>query len=250
MASGDLCRPGAPPPATAPPLPGPALLRQGWRGTVFLHWPVEAGRVAHLLPPGTRPDVLDGATYVGLVAFRAEFTRVLGVVPVGAFSEVNVRLYSIDGHGRRGVVFLSMDADSLHSVVAARALPGVPYMWSDIGLRQDGPGRCAGAVRRRAPQRGAWARWSLRVEERPVRPTPLERFVTARWGLHTRRAGLTHWVRVFHEPWTLHRARTLSYEGDLTARAGVGLLPGTPLVSALWSPGAEAAVTPSLIPVR
>lgn len=235
------------PPVVAPPLPGPALVRQGWSGVVFLHWPVEPERVAHLFPAGTRPDLFDGTTYVGLVAFHIPFTRVLGPSPIGAFDEVNVRLYSVDGRGRRGVVFLSMDADSLPAVLATRAVPGSPYMWSDIALRQRGFGRCAGTVVRRRPQRGAWGRWSLRVEEPRADPTPLEHFLTARWGLHTPWAGATRWIRVSHEPWGLHRATDVSYEGDLLTRAGVVAQSGAP-ISALWSPGVVAEVTPTLPP--
>ena len=249
MVSESQARTRRPLPVEAPPLPGPAVLSQGWAGVVFLHWSVEPRQVAHLFPSGTRPDVFDGATYVGLVAFHATFTRALGVLPVGAFDEVNVRLYSVDEHGRRGVVFLSMDADSLHNVLAARALVRVPYVWSDTSLRQRGAGQCAGAVRRRWPQHGAWGRWNLRVQGQPVAPTPLEHFVTARWGLHTPHAGGTHWLRVSHEPWTLHRAQASFYEGDLLTRAGV-LLPETPPVSVLWSPGVMAKFTPSLLPVR
>ncbi|MET9796739.1 YqjF family protein [Nocardiopsis alba] len=235
------------PPVIAPPLPGPALVRQGWSGVVFLHWSVEPERVARLLPEGTRPDLFDGTTYVGIVAFHAPFTRVLGLSPIGAFDEVNVRLYSVDGWGRRGVVFLTMDADSLPAVLAARAVPGAPYMWSDIALRQRGFGRCAGAVVRRRPQRGTRGRWSLRAEAGRADPTPLEHFLTARWGLHTPWAGATRWIRVSHEPWRLHRATDVSYEGDLLTRAGVVSPRGAP-VSALWSPGVVAEVTPTLPP--
>ncbi|MFE9244984.1 YqjF family protein [Nocardiopsis sp. NPDC006938] len=196
-------RKGQVPPVEAPPLPGPAVLRQVWAGVVFLHWRVDPAAVTHLFPFGTRPDLFDGTTYAGLVAFRAPTTRVLGVRALGAFDEVNVRLYSVDGQGRRGVVFLSLDADSLPGVLVARTVPRMPYTWSDTSLRQSGVGPCAGAVRRRWPQGGAHGRWRLRVEARPTAPTPLEHFLTARWGLHTPRAGTTRWVRVRHERWVL-----------------------------------------------
>ena len=39
----------------------------------------------------------------------------------GTFLETNVRLYSVDATGRRGVVFLSLDADRAVAVAAARA---------------------------------------------------------------------------------------------------------------------------------
>lgn len=232
------------PPTDPPPLPGPPLLRQGWRDAVFAHWPIPPGRAAPLLPAHTRPDTLDGVTYVGLVAFRVPFTRAVGI-PVGGFDEVNVRLYSVDSHGRRGVVFLSMDADAAHSVLAARALTGLPYMWSDISVhRADDVHACS--VRRRLPRGGARGRWRLTVGERLDRASPLEHFVTARWGLHTRHAAHTWWIRVEHRPWPLHRVRSWSYEGDLLRAAGVHVEDREP-ISVLWSPGVDTDVCPSLV---
>lgn len=229
-----------------PPLPGPAPFHQGWYDVLFAHWAVPPERVAPLLPEHTRPDVLGGTTYVGLVAFRVPFTTAAGI-PVGGFGEVNVRLYSVDGYGRRGVVFLSMDADSAHNVLAARALVGVPYMWSDVSLYAGGDGVRAGAVRRRLPLGGARGRWRATVGERVERESRLERFVTARWGLHTRRAGRTWWIGVDHPRWPLFRAHSWAYEGDLLRAAGVRVDDPEP-VSVLWSPGVDTGVRPSPLP--
>ncbi|MFD6952843.1 hypothetical protein A6A08_24550 [Nocardiopsis sp. TSRI0078] len=233
-----------PPPADPPPLPGPPLLRQDWRGVVLTHWALPPEQVTPLLPPHTRPDVLDGAAHVGLVAFHVPSTTAAGI-PVGGFGEVNVRLYSVDGYGRRGVVFLSMDADSAHNVLAARALTSLPYMWSDVSLRSEGDAH-AGAVRRRLPRGGARGSWRATVGERLDRPGPLEHFVTARWGLHTRHAGRTWWIRVRHRPWPLYRAHSWAYEGDLLQAAGVHVGDREP-VSVLWSPGVDTVVCPSLV---
>ena len=54
----------------APRLRGPVMMNQDWRDLTMVHWAVEPERVQHLVPPGVRPDVLDGRTYVGLVPFR------------------------------------------------------------------------------------------------------------------------------------------------------------------------------------
>ena len=85
---------------------------QSWLDLTFVHWPVRPDDVAHLYPPGTRPDVFDGMTYVGLVPFRMGYTKV-GTGPAlpyfGAFAETNVRLYSVDDAGRHGVLFRSLE---------------------------------------------------------------------------------------------------------------------------------------------
>ena len=116
---------------TAPRPAGRVLFTQGWRDVAFLHWAVDPARVAPLLPPGTRPDEHDGATYVGLVPFRMRRIGLLGTpgLPwVGSFLETNVRLYSVDEQGRRGVVFASLDAERLLPVLAARWVAGLPYL--------------------------------------------------------------------------------------------------------------------------
>ena len=57
------------------PLRGPVLLDQRWRDLTFLHWRVAAAVVAPLLPAGTRPDVYDGTSWVGLIPFRLTEAR-------------------------------------------------------------------------------------------------------------------------------------------------------------------------------
>lgn len=228
-----------------PPMPGPALLWQAWVDVAFVHWRVEPEAVAHLLPAGTRPDTLDGATYVGLVAFRVPSTLVLGGLPVGAFDEVNVRLYSVDEHGRRGVVFLTMDADSAPMVAAARGLSGLPYTWSDVSLHSGPDGRRTGAVRRRFPGMASGS-WSLRVGDPLPEPGRLEHFLTARWGLHTRHFGRTWWVRVSHRPWPLHQAELLHLDGNLLSAAGV-TPPTEPPISVLWASGVSCPIAPTLL---
>nr|WP_152436848.1 DUF2071 domain-containing protein [Nocardiopsis xinjiangensis] len=223
-------------------MPGPALVRQSWVDVAFVHWPVDPAAVAPLLPEGTRPDTLDGVTYAGLVAFRVSSSLVAGAAPTGAFGEVNVRLYSVDDHGRRGVVFLTMDADSAVVASSARAVTGLPYTWSDVSLRRGPGGRRAGAVRRRFPG-AARGSWSLRVGQALGEHGDLERFLTARWGLHTRHLGRTWWLRISHRPWPLYRAQLLHHDGDLLAAAGVEPMVREP-VSVLCSPGVSCFLLP------
>jgi uncharacterized protein len=56
--------------ASPPDLQGARIMRQQWRDLTFLHWRVDPAEVAPFLPPGTRPDVHDGATWIGLIPFR------------------------------------------------------------------------------------------------------------------------------------------------------------------------------------
>jgi uncharacterized protein YqjF (DUF2071 family) len=125
-----------------PPRPTPSpLLTQSWLDLAFLHWAADPSDVAPLLPPGTVPDTLDGVTYIGLVAFRMHrvgWFRLPGIPYLGTFPETNVRLYSVDAHGRRGVVFRSLDASRLIPVAVARTAFRLPYVWSRLALRDAG----------------------------------------------------------------------------------------------------------------
>ena len=132
--------------------------------------------MAPLLPRGTRPDTLDGATYVGLIGFRMVDLGLLrgpGLPWVGTFLETNVRLYSVDGLGRRGVVFRSLDATRLTAVLTARATLRLPYAWSRMSFDRSGDEITYRCRRRWPDPRGATSTMRIRVG-RPVahRPRP------------------------------------------------------------------------------
>lgn len=230
----------APEPVTAgaPRPAGRPLLTQQWRDLAFLHWPVDPGVAAGLLPRGTRPDLFEGTSYVGLIAFRMHRVGWLGLpgLPyLGSFPETNVRLYSVGPDGRRGVVFRSLDAARLLPVLAGRAGFRLPYQWSAMRVRRHGD-VVSYASRRRWPGPAARLRLAIRVGEPLARPSDLERFLTSRWGLHTAwYGGRLRYLPNQHPPWPLHRATLLRLEESLIGAAG--LTPAGGPVSVLFSPG-------------
>ena len=239
-------------PVTAlPPRPlRRVLLQQQWVRLTFLHWAVPPDRVAARLPPGVRPDTFDGVSYVGLVPFVMRGTGVLGgpgIPYLGTFCETNVRLYSVDGQGRRGVVFVSMDAARLLPVLAARSGPRLPYRWSRMRCRQRGD-RVTYSCRRRPGVAGTSSLIRVRIGD-PVKPGPLDHFLTARWGLHlTDRAGCTRYWPNVHEAWQLHAAAVEQLADGLLASAGFADLAARPPDSVLYAPGVHATFGPRLPP--
>ena len=236
----DAWRDPAPVSALPPPLTGPRFMTQAWRDLAFLHWRVDPALVAPRMPAGTRPDVHDGATYVGLIPFRlldAAPGRGPAVPYLGSFAETNVRLYSVDRSGRRGVVFASLDASRLAVVLAARVGLGLPYLWSRMRAGRRGDVVVHTAARRWPGPRGAGGRVVVRPGERIAEPDPLAHFLTARWGLHVRHLGRTLYVPNRHEAWPLHGAEVRQLDDSLLAAAGFPDLVGRPPDSVLWSPG-------------
>lgn len=95
-----------------------------------------------------------------------------------------MRLYSVDAHGRRGVVFRSMDASRLIPVVMGRVGFRLPYLWSRMSVRTAGDTVTYTSSRRWPGPRGARSRITVRTGEPIGEPTELEHFLTARWGMH------------------------------------------------------------------
>lgn len=221
-----------------PRLTGKPSFEHDWRDLAFLHWRIPVDVAAALMPAGTRPDTFDGATYVGLVPFELRQARIRSSPPVpyfGTFLETNVRLYSVDGAGRHGVVFRSLESSRLLIALIARAGVGLPYTWSRQRVAVHGPRR-TWTTRRRWPRAGLRSRIGVEVGPVIEGPDDLAVFLTARWGLHTRRHGRTLWLPNHHAPWVLRSARVMELGDDLLAAAGI-VVAGPPDVPTLYSAG-------------
>ena len=216
------------------------LVGQFWGDLTFLHWPVRPDAVAHLFPDGTRPDVFDdGFTYVGLIPFVMRRTALGDRVPLpyfGAFAETNVRLYSVDDAGRHGVLFRSLETERLAVVPQTRVGLGVPYTWAKMRVTRTGD-RISYASVRRWPRRGLRSNLDVTIGA-PLQPTPLQVWLTARWGAHTRKAGRTWWVPNEHLEWPLYAAEIGDLRDELVTASGIGVAGAR--LPAMFSPGVAA----------
>jgi len=222
----------------APPISGAVAMTQRWCDLTFLHWAVDPALVAQWMPPGVRPDTLDGRTYVGLVPFRmvdAGLGRGPAVPWLGTFLETNVRLYSVDETGRRGIVFLSLDTDRAAIVVGARGALGLPYRWARMRHHRDGDVHTYEARLRRLGARPA-SRVVVRAGAKRE-PTALDHFLSARWRLHTRCWGRTLHVPNRHERWPVHDAELIALDDQLMASVGLDRLARRPPDHLSFSPG-------------
>ena len=223
-----------------------SLMRQRWCDLAMLHWQVPVASVEPFMPAGVRPDTIGGRTFVGLIPFRmvgSGLGRGPAVPFFGTFLETNVRLYSVDAQGRRGIVFRSLDADRLAVVLGARGGLRLPYVWSRLSFHQGADGAIEYVTRRR--RGGPASRLVLRPGPPLARPTELDVWLSARWGLHTRLAGGTRYLTNEHEEWPLHRAQVVALDDGLVAAAGFPGVASRPPDSVLWSPGVRAAFGPT-----
>ena len=187
----------------------------------FIHWAVAPEVVAPFMPPGVRPDVFDGLSYVALVPFSMQRIGLFGAPAVpyfGSFLETNVRLYGVDGEGRRGVVFCSLEASRLATVALTRWTTGLNYLWARMRLQREGD-RLEYTTHRRWPgPRGASSRVVVR--------------------------GRTRYWPNEHATWPL-RAATLEHLDDqLVAVAGFPGLVEQPPISVLHSSGVSVRFGP------
>lgn len=219
------------------------MAAQDWRDLSFVHWAVPPDRVAAYFPPGVQPDLHEGLTYVGLVPFRMVdfgFGRRFPLPWLGTFLETNVRLYSVDQTGRRGVVFLSLDCQRLLFVVGARAALDVPYRWARMSHHVSTVGRTtrhAYTTRLLRPGPPVRGRVVVNVGEPKAEPTELDHFLTARWGVHTRHVGRDLYTPNQHDVWPLHDASLDDLDDQVLASVGLGELADRAPDHVAFSPG-------------
>ena len=103
---------------------------QRWENVLFQHFEIENVSILEKkLPKGCTLDTYDGKYYIGLVSMQMCNVRhrsIKDIVWFKRYNELNVRSY-IRHNGEPGVLFLSLDVDSLISVLGARLLYGLPY---------------------------------------------------------------------------------------------------------------------------
>ncbi|MGA9779484.1 MAG: YqjF family protein [Limisphaerales bacterium] len=91
--------------------PPKVFLTAEWRFLAMLNYEIEPVALVPFIPTGTELDFWDGKTYVSLVGFLFQNTRVRGIPILSHrnFEEVNLRFYVRRKAGdgwRRGVVFI------------------------------------------------------------------------------------------------------------------------------------------------
>jgi len=215
---------------------------QKWRLMTFLHWAYDPAQVRPLVPAELEVDTWDGLAWVSITPFRMVDFRLPLLPPVpgfSAFPESNVRTYVRGPDGRDGLWFLSLEADSLATVMFASTVYGVPYRWADMAvehgelIRYRSRRRCASPVGHDV---------LIRVGEPCPAPSALDHWLTGRWRAWTRVARRLATAAVEHQPWPLRAATLVELEQSLLTAVGLPEPAGPPLVH--HSPGVDVRLGP------
>ena len=232
------------------------LLTACWRNLVVINFAVDPRILAPLVPSGTELDFHADETFVSLVGFHFERTRLAGRVPLwpcSTFEEVNLRFY-VRRHApegtRRGVSFVREVVPCRTVAWGARFLYGEPYVALPMEHRWelDDPGttESGGHFSYRWRAAGAWLEIAARTGGPLLSSGPgsLAEFILDHsWG-YTRLPGGTKEYRVEHAPWKFRNAESVEIGPRVgafygTSMSGVLTLPPH---SCFVAPGSEVSV--------
>lgn len=185
----------------------------------MLNYAVDPALLEPLVPAGTEMDSFEGTTYLSLVGFEFNCTRVLGLaVPLHqSFEEVNLRFYVKRG-SRRGVVFIRELVPKYAVAAVARLLFKENYSCVPMSHRIEsrtveytwkfGSDRCL-----------------MKIEtdgELFVPPEgSLSQFITEHyWGYTTHKGGGSLEYEVQHPPWRVWNAKQAGFLGNAAGLYG------------------------------
>jgi len=233
------------------------LLTACWRNLVVVNFAVDPRLVAPFVPAGTELDFHAGETFLSLVGFLFERTRLAGRVPLwpcSTFEEVNLRFYvrrhTSEGT-RRAVSFVREVVPCRTVAWGARVLYGEPYVALPMEHRWelDDPRspESGGRFSYRWRTGGAWLEIAARTSAPLLSSSPgsTEEFILDHsWGYTRLRDGGTKEYRVEHIPWKYRNAESVEVDPRVgafygTSMSGVLTLPPH---SCFVVPGSEVSV--------
>jgi uncharacterized protein len=193
------------------------FLAAEWRYLLMVNYTVDPGLPRPHVPSGVELDTWNGKTYLSMVGFLFQRTRVLGLWIPGHsnFEEVNLRFYvrrrTPDGW-RRGVVFIKEIVPRRFIAAVARICYNEPYAAMPMRHRIEvGNGEQRGGVVEYAWRfRESWNSLRATINGAPQQPHEgsVEEFITEHyWGYTAQPNGSCKEYRVDHERWNVWEAQ-------------------------------------------
>jgi uncharacterized protein YqjF (DUF2071 family) len=220
-----------------------------WNWLAMANYAVDPSLLNPLVPRGTELDSFDGLTYVSLIGFLFNRSRIFGVpIPLHqSFEEVNLRFYVRRGE-KRGVVFIRELVPRFWVAAIARLGYNENYRSVPMSHRIH-----ADQVNEGIEAEYAWGagphRCSLRVAAEGPSFLPVEgslsQFITEHfWGYAAQQDSGSKEYEVQHPQWPVHNAREVQVEGDHSHFYGdaFGAVPKGPPDSAFLAVGSGVKV--------
>lgn len=201
------------------------FLTAKWNNLVLFNYRVEPALLARFVPHGVELDQFERKTWLSLVAFQFNQTRLFGFpVPFHrTFEEVNLRFY-VKRSGKRGVVFIREFVPKRAVAAIARFAYHENYSCVSMShrIRNDAEGRIREAEYAWGPASDQCS-MSIEIKEENFLPADgsLGQFITEHyWGYAAQPDRSTLEYEVQHEPWRISEARQAVLTGNTGAMYG------------------------------
>jgi uncharacterized protein YqjF (DUF2071 family) len=203
------------------------FLTAEWKNLLMLNYAVDPSLLEPYVPAGTELDSFAGHTYVSLVAFEFNRTRVMQIsIPLHrSFEEVNLRFYVKRGT-RRGVVFIRELVPRFAVAALARLAFGENYSCVPMSHRIE-TGTVDAAVRAEYVWGSGSSRCATWIETHADSFIPednsLAQFITEHyWGYTSQRNGGSLEYEVQHPQWRVREAKKAGFDGNAARFYGSG----------------------------
>ncbi|WP_343702902.1 DUF2071 domain-containing protein [Chitinophaga sp.] len=173
---------------------------QEWNNALFLHWKVPFDALRKLVPGELNLDTFEGNVYVSLVAFTMQKIRPRSLPAIKFISEfagINVRTY-INNDNKKGVYFLSIEAEKQLSAFVARVLSGLPYEKSKIQ-------RGSNKYRSINAKRNFHLDAEFEVKEQATKKKELDNWLTERYCLYLEKNSIIYRYDIHHREWGIKK---------------------------------------------
>jgi uncharacterized protein len=210
-------------------MPAPVFLTTDWRRLAMLNYEVDPDILSPFVPAGTELDFWNGKTFVSVVGFLFQNTRVRGIpIPFHRnFEEVNLRFYvrrKAGNEWRRAVVFIKELVPRLAIAWTARTFYNEPYVALPMSHRVEKTGDEIKSVTYAWKFNGCENSLSLttRGNAQPLREGSEPEFIAEHyWGYTAQRDGSTLEYQVEHPRWRIWEAREATLDCDVASLYGI-----------------------------
>jgi uncharacterized protein YqjF (DUF2071 family) len=230
----------------------PVFLAADWRWLAMLNYEMEPATLAPFVPAGTELDFWNGKTFVSLVGFMFQNTRVRGIpIPFHRnFEEVNLRFYvrrKAGNEWRRAVVFIKELVPRIAIAWTARTFYNEPYVALPMAHRIEKAEDEIKSVKYFWKFCGRENSLQLitRGEAQSLREDSEPEFIAEHfWGYTAQRDGSTLEYQVEHPRWRIWEAQEAKLDCDVASLYGkqfAEVLSGQP-ASAFLAEGSAVTV--------